>query len=44
MVNSLNPDQARDFVGPDLVPICFQRYKLMILVGKIVNLFKSISV
>ena len=23
--NSLNPDQARHFVGPDLGPICLQR-------------------
>ena len=23
--NSLDPDQARHFVGPDLVPICLQR-------------------
>ena len=24
-VNSLNPDQARHFVGPDLAPKCLQR-------------------
>ena len=25
MSNSLDPDQARHFVGPDLDPICLQR-------------------
>ena len=28
MANSLDPDQARHFVGPDLGPNCLQRQKL----------------
>ena len=27
MSNRLNPDQARLFVGPDLGPICLQKYQ-----------------
>ena len=27
--NSLDPDQARHFVGPDLNPICLQRFQQM---------------
>ena len=26
MSNSLDPDQVQHFVGPDLGPICFQRF------------------
>ena len=29
--NSLDPDQARHFVGPDLGPSCLQRFKYFIL-------------
>ena len=32
--NSLDPDQARHFVGPDLGPTCLQRLSQMTLVGK----------
>ena len=31
---SLNPDQARPFVGPDLGPNCLQRYQQTTLVDK----------
>ena len=32
--NSLDPDQARHFVGPDLSPNCMQRCQQTTLVGK----------
>ena len=38
--NSLDPDQARHFVGPDLGPICLQRLSAdnkVTLVGKELN-------
>ena len=28
---SMDPDQARHFVGPDLGPNCLQRYKLLVI-------------
>ena len=34
MSNSLDPDQARHFVGPDLGPNCLQIYQQMTLVDK----------
>ena len=34
MANSLDPFQARRFVGPDLGPNCLQRLSQAILVGK----------
>ena len=34
MSNSLDPDQAKHFVGPDLGPNCFNGYQQMTLVGK----------
>ena len=40
MSNSLDPDQARRFVGPDLVPNCLQvisRHQQTTLAGKELN-------
>ena len=37
MSNSLDPDQARHFVGPDLGPNCLQRLSADLLVGKELN-------
>ena len=34
MSNSLDPDQARHNVGPDLGPICLQRFSETTLAGK----------
>ena len=34
MSNSLDPDQARQNVGPDLGPTCFKGYKQAILTSK----------
>ena len=36
MLNSLDPDQARYFVGPDLGTNCLQRYQqtTLLVVGK----------
>ena len=34
MSNSLDPDQAKHFVRPDLGPNCLQRLSAAILVGK----------
>ena len=31
--NSLDPDQAKNFVGPDLGPNCFKAYQQATLVG-----------
>ena len=36
--NSLDPDQARHFVEPDLGPNCCKGHQLMTLVGKEINL------
>ena len=44
MSNSLDPDQGRRFVGPDLGPNCLQRllvdYCKFIMPGSIVFMFK----
>ena len=41
--NSLDPDQARRFVGPDLCQNCFQDYQQMIKFAQKSKLFDSVG-
>ena len=49
MSNSLDPDQARHFVWPDLGPNCLQKYQQMTMVGRVnytrlyKNMFSALS-
>ena len=42
--NSLDPDQARYYVGPDLGPNCLQRLQQTTLVGKVLALKALLSI